>query len=78
MINEHIYHCSVLYNEKVYVISGRLNNKVEAYDLKSNDWVKIAKLPKKREMASATVILDQIFVFGGINEKMNFSKKIFS
>lgn len=77
MLNDHINHCSVLYNEKVYVISGSHNNRVEAFDIKSNEWEKIPKLPRRRELASATVIMDRIFVFGGKNDKDNYSKKIF-
>ena len=60
----HSQHCSVCVENEIYVISGN-TTAVEVFNFKTNRWITVSGLSKKRAMATATTINSAVYVIGG-------------
>ncbi len=74
--------CSVVFNNKIYVIGGRdgsgnVLDIVEVYDPQSDSWdTNFPALKKARENAAAAVFNGKIFVLGGRSDEDEILKKV--
>ncbi|WP_338555322.1 kelch repeat-containing protein [Paenibacillus sp. KS-LC4] len=78
---------ATVYQNKIYVIGGytrdESSNKnprrtsVEIYDPANNSWSNGVSLPVGRSWSGATVINDNLYVFGGSDENDKFSQNVY-
>ncbi len=68
-------HCSVIYQDRVWIIGGRTQlsssiSKIDCYNLKTEEWEPDAsELQNARSNATAAVYDDKIFVIGGHDDR---------
>jgi hypothetical protein len=60
----HLYHCSIEYKNKLYVVSGGTTS-IEVFNSHNYTWTVTEELEKKRDMASIAVTDAGLYVFGG-------------
>lgn len=69
---------AVVYENKIFVIGGhndrQILNSVEYYDPAGNKWKEFTPISNQREGASAVVLNDSLYVFGGISNMGIFPK----
>ncbi|CAG9320943.1 unnamed protein product [Blepharisma stoltei] len=72
--DSHEYHCSVMHDSSLYVISGRNSMSIEIFDLSKRQWTRLTNFSKNLYKASCTSINRRIYICGGIKgEKISHS-----
>ena len=76
MNKSHLYHSSIFFDNKIFVISGKYTNFVETFDSKSNKWLIESQLPEKISYSNVLAEGNSLYLFGGRVSK-EVSRKIY-
>ena len=71
IINGH----AVTYEDKIYVLAG-VEGRLMRYDPVTYTWIDLAGLPAPRKEAAMTLWNDALVVAGGIDDSMNFMRRV--